>query len=41
MRETDEWLVLPYELTGMTLEEIAERKQGMTDVVEALRPYVE
>ena len=41
VRETDDWLVLPYELTGMTLEEIAERKQGMADVVEALRPYVE
>ncbi|MEM6640260.1 MAG: phosphoribosyltransferase family protein [Pseudomonadota bacterium] len=34
VNQTDEWLVLPYELTGLSREEIAASKEGMADVLE-------
>ncbi|MFK7886827.1 MAG: phosphoribosyltransferase [Gammaproteobacteria bacterium] len=33
VRETKDWLVLPYELTGLTLDEIAVQKEGMAEFV--------
>ena len=36
VHETEDWLVLPYELTGLSLEEIAEQKDGLAEVVEEL-----
>lgn len=36
VHETQDWLVLPYELTGLTVAEIAERKDGMAGLVDEL-----
>ena len=36
VHETADWLVLPYELTGLTVKEIAEQKDGMAEVVDEL-----
>ncbi len=40
LHETNDWLVLPYELSGLSLEEIAEHKPEMTDLIDDLRPFV-
>lgn len=37
LHETDRWLVLPYELNGLTLEEIAQHKQGLAPIMEDLK----
>lgn len=39
VRETQDWLVLPYELSGLTVEEICERKPGLASIMEELRPF--
>ena len=40
LHETADWLVLPYELSGLSLEEIAEHKPEMVDLIDDLRPFV-
>ena len=40
LHETDQWLVLPYELTGLTLEEIYQNKQGLAPVLDDLKAYL-
>lgn len=40
LHETKDWLVLPYELSGLSLEEIAEHKPEMVDLIDDLRPFV-
>lgn len=40
LHETDEWLVLPYELTGLTLEEIRKNKQGLGPILDDLEAYL-
>lgn len=39
VHETADWLVLPYELTGMSVDEIKEARPELADVAERLRPY--
>ncbi|MFQ5609327.1 MAG: phosphoribosyltransferase [Woeseiaceae bacterium] len=41
VHETDDWLVLPYELTGLSIDEIAEHRPELHGIIERLRPYVE
>lgn len=41
VHETGDWLVLPYELTGMSVDEIRRLKPELTDIAERLRPFVE
>jgi hypoxanthine phosphoribosyltransferase len=36
VRQTQDWLVLPYEITGLTRAEIAEQKDGMSEVLTEL-----
>ncbi len=36
VHETQDWLVLPYELTGLTQTEIAQSKDGMADIMDEL-----
>lgn len=36
LHETDHWLVLPYELNGLSLSEIYQRKQGVKEIFEEL-----
>ena len=38
VRETQDWLVLPYELSGLTVEEICQRKPALAPIMEELRP---
>lgn len=40
IHETDDWLVLPYELSGLSLEEIAAHKPEMADLVDDIRPLL-
>ena len=40
VHETSDWLVLPYELTGMTVDEINEHRPELRAIVERLRPYL-
>ena len=39
VHETTDWLVLPYELTGMSVDEIKVTRPELADVAERLRPY--
>lgn len=39
IHSTDEWLVLPYELTGLSVEEICAHKQGLAPIMEELRDF--
>ena len=41
VHETADWLVLPYELTGMTVDEIREARPELAELAERLRPYAE
>ena len=38
--ETDKWLVLPYELSGLSLSEIYHRKQGVKEIFEELEDFL-
>ncbi|GHD25519.1 phosphoribosyltransferase [Halioglobus pacificus] len=38
LHETKDWLVLPYELTGLSNDEITEHKAWMLPILEACRP---
>lgn len=40
VHETQEWLVLPYELSGMTVDELALHKPELRPVIERLRELV-
>lgn len=40
IHETDDWLVLPYELSGLSLEEIAAHKPEMAELVDDVRPLL-
>ena len=40
IHETEDWLVLPYELSGLSLEEIAAHKPEMAELVDAVRPLL-
>jgi len=39
VHETTDWLVLPYELTGMSVDEIKSTRPELADIAERLRPY--
>lgn len=41
VHETGDWLVLPYELTGMSVDEISRLRPELTEIAERLRPFVE
>lgn len=40
IHETEDWLVLPYELSGLSLEEIAAHKPEMAGLVDDIRPLL-
>lgn len=40
LHETDQWLVLPYELNSLTLEEIYEHKKGLAPIFDELTEYL-
>ena len=39
VHETSDWLVLPYELTGMSVDEIRDGRPELADIAERLRPF--
>lgn len=41
VHETQDWLVLPYELTGMSIEEITEHRPELKSIIERLKPYID
>ena len=40
VHETAEWLVLPYELSGLSLEELRENRPELDDIVDRLQPLI-
>lgn len=40
LHETGQWLVLPYELTGLTIDEIYQNKVGMGPIFDELKDYL-
>jgi hypoxanthine phosphoribosyltransferase len=41
VHETQDWLVLPYELTGMSIEEIVTNRPELTAIIERLKPFID
>ncbi len=40
VHKTDEWLVLPYELSGFSIAELQQNRPGMAGLLDRLAPYV-
>ncbi len=40
VHETRDWLVLPYELTGFSLDELRENRPELDDIIDRLAPFV-
>lgn len=40
VHETRDWLVLPYELTGFSLDELRENRPEIGDIIDRLEPFV-
>lgn len=40
VHETSDWLVLPYELSGFTLDELRENRPDMSGLIDRLTPHV-
>ena len=40
VHETSDWLVLPYELSGFSIEELTENRPEMADLLKRLAPHV-
>jgi hypoxanthine phosphoribosyltransferase len=41
LHETRDWLVLPYELSGLSLEELRKNRPELDDIVDRLQPLVD
>jgi hypoxanthine phosphoribosyltransferase len=41
VHETSDWLILPYELSGLTIDELKEHKPEISDFADRLRPFIE
>jgi hypoxanthine phosphoribosyltransferase len=41
VHETDEWLVLPYELSGFSIDELRENRPEMLALIDRLAPHVQ
>ena len=40
LHETDEWLVFPHELDGLTIDEIKENKPAVKDLIEKISSII-
>jgi hypoxanthine phosphoribosyltransferase len=40
VHETTDWLILPYELSGLSIEELSDHKPELAGIVDRLRPFV-
>lgn len=41
VHKTNDWLVLPYELAGYSLQELREQRPDLRDIIERLQPFVD
>ena len=41
VHETRDWLILPYELSGLSIEELHAHKPELANIIDRLRPFVE
>ena len=41
VHETEDWLALPYELAGMSPEELIKNRPELAPIIERLRPFIE
>jgi hypothetical protein len=41
VHETNDWLILPYELSGLSIEELHAHKPELANIIDRLRPFVE
>ncbi len=41
VHETEDWLALPYELSGMSTAELIENRPELAPIIERLRPFIE
>jgi hypoxanthine phosphoribosyltransferase len=41
VHETRDWLALPYELTGMTLDELRQHRPELLEIIDRLEPLIE
>ncbi len=41
VHETEDWLVLPYELSGMSVDELREHRPELSDIADRLEPLLE
>jgi hypoxanthine phosphoribosyltransferase len=40
VHQTDDWLVLPYELSGMSIDELREHRPELREIIDRLEPLV-
>jgi len=40
VHKTDDWLVLPYELSGMSIDELREHRPELSTIIDRLEPHV-
>jgi hypoxanthine phosphoribosyltransferase len=40
VRKTQDWLALPYELSGMSPDEVIENRPELADIMERLKPFI-
>lgn len=40
VHETGDWLILPYELSGLSIDELHEHKPELAGVIDRLRPFI-
>ena len=41
VHETNDWLILPYELSGLSIDELHAHKPELAHIIDRLRPFVE
>jgi hypothetical protein len=41
VHETNDWLILPYELSGLSIKELHTHKPELASIIDRLRPFVE
>jgi hypothetical protein len=41
VHETQDWLVLPYELTGLTIDELRQHRPELGTIIDRLQPLLD
>jgi hypothetical protein len=41
VRETSDWLILPYELSGLSTDELCDHKPELAGIIDRLRPFID